>query len=108
MPVEILPFIQQDLDMHVSIPAGAHVRLKPIPPNTVPVGCDATVEIDGIQFSVRDYRERPTHEAGAVISGDGITEKLSKKNPINAIGKNIFRYISATVTEKHNPTSEVG
>lgn len=92
MTVEISPFTGQHLSLQITIPPEARVRLRQIPPNVVPDGCDATVIIDGEQYSIRDYRGRPTHEPGAKIIGHGCTEELNEQHSITEINKNIFLY----------------
>jgi hypothetical protein len=92
MTVEIIPFTKQELALQITIPPAARVRLRPIPPNTIPEGCDATVTIDGEKYVIRDYRGRPTHEPGAKITGHGCTEELNEQHSITEINKNIFLY----------------
>lgn len=95
MTVEITPFIRQDLSLQISIPPEARVRLRALPPNVVPEGCDATVTIDGKEYVIRDFRGRPGHDPGATVTGHGCTEELNEQNSIIEINKNIFHYVQS-------------
>jgi len=100
MPVEIIPFQKAKLDIQLSIPHSVRVRMKSIP-NFIPEGFDANVEIDGILYSIHDYRKRPGHEPGATITIKGLVEHLNKNtNPANAINNNIFIYHSPEEANK--------
>lgn len=93
MPIEITPFIPQVVKMDLSISPKAQVRLKPHVPNTINEGYNALFKINGIDYEAHEFHKREGHTPGALVKGDGAILKLDSTFPVNAINKNIFRYV---------------
>jgi hypothetical protein len=91
MPVEIIGKIEKTL--LIAPKQGLRQRLKPTPPGIVPQGFDAVVQVNGIEYKIRDFTERTGHTAGAQVVGDGVVLKLDEQTHINAINLVIFKWV---------------